>query len=69
MASVPKFKLNTGAEIPAVGELRRRLQFTERANVDLSGMGCWAGFSEEEAEGAVSWFLSALKVSRSRSPE
>ncbi|EPT03646.1 hypothetical protein FOMPIDRAFT_155282 [Fomitopsis schrenkii] len=44
MTQVPKFKLNTGAEIPAIG------------------MGCWAGFSEGEAEGAVSWFLSALKA-------
>ncbi|KAH9844149.1 NADP-dependent oxidoreductase domain-containing protein [Rhodofomes roseus] len=44
MDSVPKFKLNTGAQMPAIG------------------MGCWAGFSEEEAEGAVSWFLTALKV-------
>ncbi|KAI0729344.1 NADP-dependent oxidoreductase domain-containing protein [Fomitopsis betulina] len=44
MTSIPKLKLNTGAEIPAIG------------------MGCWAGFSEEEAEGAVSWLLSALKA-------
>ncbi|KAH9938306.1 NADP-dependent oxidoreductase domain-containing protein [Fomitopsis serialis] len=44
MASVPKFRLNTGAEMPAIG------------------MGCWAGFSEEEAQGAVTWFLTALKA-------
>lgn len=62
MSSVPKFKLNTGALIPAVGEDGEHLASGEYLLIGRTGLGAWSGTTKEERAVSVNWITTALKV-------
>jgi hypothetical protein len=62
MSSVPQFKLNTGAEMPAIGILTI-FEYTILLSHHYEiGLGGWAGLTAEERKNAAEWMTPALKV-------